>query len=67
MIKHDNQLVKITSNHGPGGFMFFVAYVGAVIYFFNQEPHFWGFVAALFKAIVWPAYLLYHVLQVLHV
>lgn len=67
MSKSDNALVKITHDHGPGGFMFFVAYIGAVIYFFQQSPDFWGFILALLKAIVWPAFVLYGALTALHV
>lgn len=63
MAKSDNALIKVTNEHGPTGFVFFMAYVGAVAYFFMQEPHFWGFVLALIKAIVWPAFLVYYGLQ----
>ena len=65
MSKSDNALVKITHEHGPSGFMFFVAYIGAVVYFFQQVPDFWGFVLALLKAAVWPAFVLYHALGLL--
>jgi hypothetical protein len=44
--KTENSLVKI-NNHGPLGAIFFAAYIGAVVYFFNQSPDFWGFVLAL--------------------
>lgn len=60
MTKSDNALVKITHEHGPSGFAFFTAYIGAVVYFFNQSPDFWGFILALLKAIVWPAFLIYN-------
>lgn len=67
MLKHDNQFIKVTHGQGPSGFVFFVAYVGAVVYFFNQQPDFWGFILALIKGIVWPAFLVYHGLQALQV
>jgi len=67
MSKNDNALVKITNDHGPSGFILFVAYIGAVVYFFQQSPDFWGFIVALLKAVVWPAFVLFHVLQILHV
>jgi len=62
MAKEGNSLVKITHEHGPSGFLFFVAYIGAVVYFFQQQPDFWGFILALLKALVWPAFVLYHAL-----
>lgn len=67
MAKSDNSLVKITHEHGPTGFVFFVAYIGAVVYFFQQQPDFWGFVLALLKAMVWPGFVVYHGLQLLGV
>jgi len=54
-------------NHGSSGFILFAAYIGAAIYFVHQASGFWAVVLALLKAIVWPAYVLYHVLQVLHI
>jgi hypothetical protein len=67
MSKSDNALVKITHEHGPSGFILFVAYIGAVVYFFQQSPDFWGFIMALIKAIVWPAFVLYGVLGALNI
>ncbi len=55
------------ANQAPLGWIFFVAYIGAVVYFFNLDPTFWGFLLALFKAAVWPAFVLYEVLGVLQV
>jgi hypothetical protein len=47
--------------------VFFVAYIGAVVYFFDQSPSFGGFILALIKAIVWPAFLIFHGLRALGV
>lgn len=65
--KGDNQFVKITHEHGPSGFVLFMAWIGAFVYFFNQQPDVGGFFLAILKAIVWPAFLLFHVLQALNV
>ena len=67
MAKTENSIVKVTHEHGPKGFVFFVAYIGAVVYFFQQSPDFWGFILALLKAAVWPAFVLYHAMQALQV
>lgn len=67
MAKSDSALVKITNQQAPSGFVLCMAYIGAVIYFFQQSPNFWGFILALLKAIVWPAYVLYSVLNFFHV
>ena len=55
------------ADKGPVGFTLFAAWVGALVYFVNQSQGFWGFIIAFLKACVWPAYLLYHLLQVLRV
>lgn len=52
---------------GPWGFFFVVAYVGAAVYFVQNSAGFWGFILALLKAIVWPAYVLHAVLKLLGV
>jgi hypothetical protein len=49
---------------GQWGFMFLLAYIGAAIYFISESSGtFWGVILGLLQAIVWPAYLVYHVLQ----
>lgn len=67
MPKNDNAFVKVTNQHGPGAFAFFVAYIGAVVYFFQQQPDFWGFLLALIKGAVWPGFVIYHGLGALGV
>jgi len=65
MTKHEHSLVKVTNQHGPWGFVFFIAYIGAAVYFVQQSEGFWGFIGALFQAIVWPGYVVYHVMKIL--
>ncbi|MGO4784442.1 hypothetical protein [Cryobacterium sp. W22_MBD10_FK3] len=51
---------------GSWGFFFLLAYVGAAIYFIStSDGSFWAFVLGLLQAIVWPAYVVYHVLILL--
>lgn len=59
--------VKVVNQHGPWGFILLVAYIGAVVYFVHISHGFWGFILALLKAAVWPAYVLYHALALMHV
>lgn len=59
MVKHEKKIVKVVNDHGPLGWVLFTAYIGAVVYFFQLDPTFWGFVLALIKAIFWPAFLVY--------
>lgn len=61
---HDNKTVKVIDKAGPIGFMFFLAYIGAAIYFVEKASSgFFDVVLALLQAIVWPVYVIYHVLQ----
>ena len=64
MMKSDKAPVKII-NQGPGGFVFFMAFIGAVVYFVQQSEGFWGFLLSILQAIVWPAYVVYHALLLL--
>ena len=51
----------------PLGYVLFVAWIGAAIYFIQQDHSFLGVVLGLLKAAVWPAYLLYEALAALGV
>lgn len=44
------------------GYVFFMAYVGAAIFFVERNVGFWGDVLAFLQAAVWPAYVLYYAL-----
>lgn len=66
MTKND-KAAQVVSDHGPMGYVLFVAYIGAAVYFVQQSSGFWGFILALLKAAVWPAYVLHNVLGLLGV
>jgi hypothetical protein len=64
MSNHDK--VKVVNGAGQLGFMFFLAYIGAAIYFIQKSGGgFWEVILGLLQAIVWPVYVMYHVLQAL--
>ncbi len=66
MPKDFNALKVVNNNQAaPMGYVLFMAYIGAVIYFYQQSETFWGFILALLKAAVWPAYVMLNVLQAL--
>ena len=49
---------------GQWGFFFLLAYIGAAIYFVSEsDGTFWGVVLGLLQAIVWPVYVVFHVLE----
>jgi hypothetical protein len=56
---------KAAVDHGPTGFIAFVAWVGALAYFVGQADGLWNVIVAFFQACVWPAYVVYYGLQAL--
>jgi hypothetical protein len=52
-------------NQGPTGFVFFLTIIGAAVYYVQNSEGFWGFILALLKALVWPAFVTYDVLKLL--
>lgn len=57
--------VKVVEQ-GPWGFFHFLAYIGAAIYFISESGGgFWEVILGLLQAIVWPAYVIFHVLKLL--
>lgn len=60
-----SKTVKVVEK-GPLGFIFFLAYIGAAIYFISESNGgFWEVILGLLQAIVWPVYVMFHVLRVL--
>lgn len=57
---------KMHARDGGIGFFFLLAYIGAAIYFIQQSNGgFWEVILGLLQAIVWPVYVVFHVLQAL--
>jgi len=52
---------------GPFGGTYFVTYIGAAVYFVQHSFGFWGFIFALLKAAVWPAFIVHRALQLLNI
>lgn len=57
---------RVIRQTGPWGIIFLMAYIGAAIYFISvSNGSFWGVILGLLQAIVWPVYVVYHVLILL--
>jgi hypothetical protein len=67
MAKNETNIVKVVKQEGHWAWTLFAAYIGAVVYFYQQDPGFWQFFWALIKAAVWPAFVIYEVLGALGV
>lgn len=53
-------------NGGIGGFMF-LAFIGAAIYFVSKADGFWDSILGVLKALVWPAFVIFKVLENLNI
>lgn len=50
---------------GGGGWIYFLGLIGATIYFFGNANTFGEYIIGFLKALVWPAYLVYHLFKFL--
>lgn len=50
------------SHDSSAGLVWFLGVIGAAIYYIGQAEGFGGFMVALLKALVWPAFFVYEVL-----
>ena len=48
---------------GTGGCFYFLGFIGALIYYITTAPSFWAALVGFFKALVWPAFLVYGLLK----
>jgi hypothetical protein len=62
----NERMSKNYVSHAPMGWVAFVAFVGAFVYFARNAGDFVAFVNAFVQALVWPGILLYNVLSLLH-
>ncbi|MFB0527390.1 MAG: hypothetical protein ACETVT_00755 [bacterium] len=66
-LKHGQDRRGMKGNGGCGiaGAAYFMAFIGAAVYFIQQATSFWMGVLGLLKALVWPAFLIYKLLDFL--
>ena len=58
---------KVVIHKGPAGGFYFLTYIGTAVYFVGNVDGFWNIILGLLKAAVWPAFLINHVFQALHI
>lgn len=51
---------------GPSGAIYGLGLIGAAVFYIGHAAGFWAGVLGLLKALVWPAFLVYHALVVLY-
>ena len=67
---HNFHEKKRGRNHGGSsgitGGIYFMAFIGAAVYYIMQVTTFWAGVLGFLKAIVWPAMLIFKLFEFLH-
>jgi hypothetical protein len=63
----DKNTKVVNQSDGMFGFVFFLAFIGAAVYFVKQSTGMLVFLLAILKAFVWPAYVTYELLKLLGV
>ena len=58
---------KSMGGAGVWGGGYFLGFIGAVVYFLSNAPTFWDGVVGFLKALVWPAFLVYHLFTFLRI
>lgn len=61
----DRRWKKSVKGHGTSGGIYFLAFLGAAVYYISQATTFWLGVLGFLKALVWPALLIYNLLKFL--
>lgn len=50
---------------GGGSAVYGLGLIGALVYYIQNAEGFWGFIVAIFQALVWPAFVIYDLLNFL--
>jgi hypothetical protein len=53
------------SSHHSGSALYGMGFIGALVYYIQSAATFWIGVLGFFKALFWPAFLVYHLLEFL--
>lgn len=57
----------VDNSKGPAGGLWFMGFLGSAVYFVGNVDGFWNIILAIFKALLWPAFLINRVLEILKV
>jgi len=62
---HDHKARKGMRDNGMFGGIYGMAFIGAAVYYIGHAATFWGGVLGFFKALFWPAFVMYKVLEMM--
>jgi hypothetical protein len=57
---------KNTAAHGTGGAVYGLGLIGSLVYWLQAATSFGAVITAILKSIVWPAYVVYKLLEVFY-
>lgn len=65
MPKNEKNFIKVVKQESQLGFVYFLTFIGAAIYWVQQASGFGEFLVAIMKAVVWPAFVMHRILGLL--
>lgn len=54
---------KVNSSHGTSGALYFVGFIGSLVYWMQAAAGFGAVITGILKSLVWPAYIVYKLLE----
>ena len=63
MKKKISKKIKCDSSTCTGGCIYFLGFIGAVIYYISSTTGFWVGVLGVLKALIWPTFLVFGLLK----
>lgn len=60
---HKTKNKKVSSAHGTSGALYFVGFIGSLVYWLQAAVGFGAVITAILKSLVWPAYIVYKLLE----
>lgn len=60
---HGGKSKKVNTAHGTSGALYFVGFIGSLIYWLQAVVGFGAVITAILKSLVWPAYIVYKLLE----
>jgi hypothetical protein len=64
-VKGEECKVCCCGNHGSGGAVYGLGFIGAAVYFISTATSFWTGLLGILKAAVWPAFVVHGLLSLL--
>ena len=61
----EKKKMKNSGGSGAAGALYFIGFIGAAVYYIQHAATFWIGVLGFLKALVWPAFLIYKLLEFL--